>query len=77
MRADEIVIVDDASVVRTSPDPSQVRARLDAGESTAPSGRSWVGNPDGRTVVAQVPVIDDRGRVVGLVSAGIRAPATW
>lgn len=75
--ADEIVIVDDASVVRTSPDPAQVRTRFDPGESTAPSGRAWVGNPDGRTVVAQVPVIDDRGRVIGLVSAGIRAPSPW
>ncbi|RZT84422.1 sensor histidine kinase regulating citrate/malate metabolism [Pseudonocardia sediminis] len=75
--ANEIVIVDSTSTVRTSPDPAQVRTRFDPGESTAPAGRAWVGNPDGRTVVAQVPVIDDRGAVVGLVSAGIRAPSPW
>lgn len=75
--ADEIVIVDARSVVRTSPDPARVRTRFDPGGSTAPAGRSWVGNPDGRSVVAQVPVIDDRGRVAGLVSAGIRAPSPW
>ena len=52
--ADEIEIVDAGMVVRTSPDPSRVRQRFDPGASTAPQGRAWVGNPDGRTVVAQV-----------------------
>ena len=75
--ADEIEIVDAGLVVRTSPDPSRVRQRFVPGASTAPSGRAWVGNPDGRTVVAQVPVIDDGGEVAGLVSAGIRAPSLW
>lgn len=75
--ADEIEIVDAGLVVRTSPDPSRVRQRFDPGASTAPRGRAWVGNSDGRTVVAQVPVIDDRGAVAGLVSAGIRAPSLW
>ncbi|ALE74653.1 histidine kinase [Pseudonocardia sp. EC080610-09] len=75
--ADEIEIVDAGLVVRTSPDPSRVRERFDPGASTAPAGRAWVGAPDGRTVVAQVPVIDDRGAVAGLVSAGIRAPSLW
>lgn len=73
--ADEIVIVDARSIVRTSPDPAQVRTVFDPGESTAPAGRAWVGNPDGRTVVAQVPIIGDGGGVIGLVSAGIRAPS--
>ncbi|MBP2370484.1 sensor histidine kinase [Pseudonocardia parietis] len=73
--ADEIEIVDAGLTVRTSPDPSRVRQRFDPGTSTAPAGRAWVGNPDGRTVVAQVPVIGDRGEVVGLVSAGIRSPS--
>ncbi|OLL76200.1 Signal transduction histidine kinase CitA regulating citrate metabolism [Pseudonocardia sp. Ae168_Ps1] len=75
--ADEIEIVDAGLVVRTSPDPSRVRERFDPGASTAPAGRAWVGAPAGRTVVAQVPVIDDRGAVAGLVSAGIRAPSLW
>lgn len=73
--ADEIEIVDAGLTVRTSPDPDRVRERFDPGTSTAPAGRAWVGAPDGRTVVAQVPVIGDRGEVVGLVSAGIRAPS--
>ncbi|MEV1294404.1 sensor histidine kinase [Pseudonocardia sp. NPDC049635] len=75
--ADGIEIVDAGLIVRTSPDPARVRHRFDPGEGTARAGRAWVGNPDGRTVVAQVPVIGDEGTVVGLVSAGIRAPALW
>ena len=75
--ADEIEIVDAGLVIRTSPDPARERQRFDPGVSTAPGGRAWVGNPDGRTVVAQVPVIDDLGAVAGLVSAGIRAPSPW
>ncbi|ANY07962.1 sensor histidine kinase [Pseudonocardia sp. HH130630-07] len=75
--ADEIEIVDAGLLVRTSPDPSRLRQRFEPGASTAPGGRAWVGNPDGRAVVAQVPVIGDRGAVIGLVSAGIRAPTLW
>ncbi|MFP5022751.1 sensor histidine kinase [Pseudonocardia phyllosphaerae] len=75
--ADGIEIVDASMIVRTSPDPARDEQRFDPGASTAPHGRAWVGNPDGRTVVAQVPVIGDRGEVVGLVSAGIRAPSFW
>lgn len=75
--ADEIEIVDAGLVIRTSPDPARERARFEPGPSTAPAGRAWVGSPDGRSVVAQVPVIDDRGAVAGLVSAGIRAPSLW
>ncbi|MEQ3554163.1 sensor histidine kinase [Pseudonocardia nematodicida] len=75
--ADGIEIVDRDLVVRTSPDPARDREPFDPGDSTAPAGRAWVGDPDGRGVVAQVPVIDDRGAVAGLVSAGIRAPSPF
>ncbi|BBG00302.1 MULTISPECIES: sensor histidine kinase [Pseudonocardia] len=75
--ADRIEIVDADLVVRTSPDPARERRQFDPGASTAPAGRAWIGEQDGRTVVAQVPVIGDDGTVVGLVSAGIRAPALW
>ena len=34
-----------------------------------------MGNPDGRTVVAQVPVLSDHGRVVGDVAARVEAPS--
>jgi two-component system, CitB family, sensor kinase len=73
--ADEIVIVDGDGIVRTADDPAQVGTRFDAGASTAPSGRAWVGNPDGSTVVAHVPVINDKGRVVGLVAARVQGPS--
>jgi sensor histidine kinase regulating citrate/malate metabolism len=75
--ADEIVIADAGLVVRTAPDPARVRTRLDPGPSTAPAGRAWVGAGDGRTMVAQVPVIGDRGEVIGVVSATVRAPSPW
>ncbi|MHA6780925.1 ATP-binding protein [Pseudonocardia saturnea] len=76
--ADEIVIVarelDGDLVVRTSPDPAAVGTPFDLAGSTAPQGRAWVGYPDGRTVVAQVPVIGDDGAVVGVVAARVAAP---
>ncbi|TQM46189.1 sensor histidine kinase regulating citrate/malate metabolism [Pseudonocardia cypriaca] len=72
--ADEIVIVDSDLVVRSAADPAEVGEPFAAGESTAPAGRAWVGNPDGRTVVAHVPVLADDGRVVGLVAARVEAP---
>jgi two-component system CitB family sensor kinase len=73
--ADEIVIVDAGPVVRSAADPAEVGEPFRAGESTAPAGRAWVGNPDGRTVVAHVPVLSDDGRVVGLVAARAEAPS--
>jgi sensor histidine kinase regulating citrate/malate metabolism len=73
--ADEIVIVDRDGIIRTSDDPARVGTRFDAGPSTAPAGRAWVGNPDGRTVDAQVPVIGDGTAVVGIVAARVQAPS--
>ena len=76
--ADDIVIVSlgpDGPITRSSTeDPTAVGFPFGVGESTAPSGRAWVGNPDGRTVVAQVPVIGDDGAVLGLVAARVEAP---
>ncbi|GAA4683846.1 ATP-binding protein [Pseudonocardia yuanmonensis] len=82
--ADRIVVVDANRVVRSSPDPAELgtpfaadpmvgSASSPSGESTAFDGRAWTGAAD-RTVVAEVPVIGDAGQVVGVVSAGIRAP---
>lgn len=68
--ADDIMIVDAGGVVRTSADPAQVGA---AGPT--PAGRSSVSSPDGRTVVAQVPVLGDAGQLVGMVEARAEAPS--
>lgn len=74
--ADEIVIVSlDPPVARTADDPADVRRPFAFGESTAAQGRAWVGYPDGRTVDAQVPVLDDDGTVVGVVAARVAAPS--
>lgn len=71
--ADRIVVVDANRVVRSSPDPAELGTPFDPGESTAFAGRAWTGAVD-RTVVAEVPVVVEGGEVVGVVSAGIRAP---
>ncbi|WP_312858161.1 sensor histidine kinase [Pseudonocardia pini] len=71
--ADRIVVVDANRVVRSSPDPAELGTAFDPGESTAFAGRAWTGSVD-RTVVAEVPVVVAGGEVVGVVSAGIRAP---
>lgn len=73
--ADEIVIVDAHGVIRAAEDPAQIGTRFDPGGSSAALGRAWVGNPDGRTVVAQVPVSDRPLQVIGVVAARVRAPS--
>ena len=73
--ADRLLIVDADAVVRSTPDPAELGSPFDVGESTAFQGRGWVGDPDGDSVVAEVPVIGDDGAVVGIVSAGITAPS--
>ena len=74
--ADDVLIVDVAGIVRTAVDPALVGTRFVAGESTAAAGRAWVGDLEGRTVDAQVPVMEgDDQRLVGVVSARVRAPS--
>ncbi|GAA5152889.1 ATP-binding protein [Pseudonocardia eucalypti] len=76
--ADEIVIVDAGRTVRASPDPDQVAAPLGPDGlllGTALDGHSAVYHPDWRTVVAEVPVMGDRGVVTGVVAARVRAPS--
>lgn len=81
--ADDIVVVDVGRIVRTAADPARVGTSFDAGASTAFQGRSWVGNPDGRAIDAQVPVLysdpDDPGdlRIVGVVAVRLRAPSLF
>lgn len=62
----------DLTVV-TSPDPDQIGERLPLGDSMIRAGRSWVGVVDD-SLVAHVPVISERGRVVGIVAAGVATP---
>lgn len=71
--ADFVIIADPDRVVLTSPDPAQLRTRLPLGDSTVPQGRSWVGEVDG-SLVAHVPVLDDRGQMIGIVAAGKATP---
>ncbi|MCU1662918.1 MAG: histidine kinase [Pseudonocardia sp.] len=73
--ADRLLVVDGNAIIRSTPDPAELGTRFDVGGSTAFRGRSWVGNPDGNSVVADVPVIGDDGAVIGVVSAGITAPS--
>ncbi|MEO6083381.1 MAG: sensor histidine kinase [Umezawaea sp.] len=71
--ASYVIITDGSRRVLTSPDPAQVGTALDTGDSTTITGRSWVGELDG-AIVAQVPVMSDRGQVIGLVAAGQESP---
>ncbi|MEJ3654455.1 ATP-binding protein [Actinomycetes bacterium KLBMP 9759] len=74
--ADEIVIVDADGIARTAEDPELVGGRYDLGASTALQGRAWTGDPDGRSVVAHVPVMAvETQRLVGVVAASAQAPS--
>ncbi|RZS32286.1 sensor histidine kinase regulating citrate/malate metabolism [Herbihabitans rhizosphaerae] len=68
-----IIALPSSRRVLTSPDPSQVGSPLPLGDSTVQSGRSWVGEVDG-SLVAHVPVIGERGTVIGYVAAGQDTP---
>jgi len=68
-----VVIADAGRTMLTSPDPAQIGEPLPIGESMIPSGRSWVGVV-GDSLVAHVPVLNNRGTVVGVVAAGQDMP---
>ncbi|WP_433266349.1 sensor histidine kinase [Actinosynnema sp. CS-041913] len=74
--ASYVIITRADRVILTSPDPRQIGEPLEMGGSTASRGRSWVGELAGATV-AHVPVIGDRGEVLGVVAAGQRASGFW
>ncbi len=70
--ADYVIITDNHGIVLTSPDPAQRGQSLPPSESTALAGRSWVGEMtvDGsESLVAQVPVISNDARIIGVVAA--------
>ena len=71
--ADGVTVADAAGVVRADPDPALVGTPFDAPSGSEP-GRAWVGAWDD-AVVAQVPVISDGGRVVGVVATRVQMPS--
>lgn len=70
--ADSVVIADADRYVLASPYPDQLRTQLDIGESTVLFGRAWVGELDD-SIVAHVPVLNDKGKVVRMVAAGAKS----
>jgi two-component system, CitB family, sensor kinase len=67
-------------VVLVSSDPGQVGRKVGLGGSKVLAGAAWTGTQEvaGRTVVvAQVPVYDLRGQVVGVAAVGRDVPSVW
>ncbi|MBA3780434.1 MAG: Spo0B domain-containing protein [Nocardioides sp.] len=67
-------------VVLVSSDPSQVDHDVDLGPSRVLDGVAWTGvrHEAGHTVVvAQTPVYDSHGHVIGLAAIGRNVPSVW
>ena len=71
--ADFVIITLPDLTILTSPDPTQLHKKLPTGDSMIRDGRSWVGVVDD-SLVAHVPVIGERGNVIGIVAAGVATP---
>lgn len=71
--ADFVIITRPDLTILTSPNPGDVKTKLPLGDSMIRQGRSWVG-VIGDSLVAHVPVIGERGNVVGIVAAGVATP---
>jgi sensor histidine kinase regulating citrate/malate metabolism len=75
--ASYVIVARADGTVLTSPDPRQVGEALELRGSPVLTGRSWVGVAEeggDRYVVGHVPVLDDRGRILGLVAVGRAYP---
>ena len=59
--------------ILTSQNSDEVGEQLPVGDSMIRQGRSWVGEV-GDSLVAHVPVMGDRGTVLGIVAAGVATP---
>lgn len=75
-----VLLTDADGVALVSSDPAQVGHRVPLRDDRVLRGASWTGTQEqaGRTlVVAQVPVYDLRGRVVGLAAVQRAVPSVW
>jgi two-component system, CitB family, sensor kinase len=74
------LLAGDDGRVLVSSDPTQVHRPVRLGASRVLAGASWTGvqrEGDHAVVVAQVPVYDDAGEVVGLAAIGREVPSVW
>ena len=75
-----VLLTDTRGVALVSSDPAQVGHRVRLGSDRVLAGASWTGKQElgGSTVVvAQVPVYDLHGRVVGVASVERGVPPVW
>ena len=75
-----VFLTDPGRTVLVSSDPSQVGHRATLGSDRVLAGASWTGTQQQggrRVVVAQVPVYDLSGEVVGVASVGRDVPSVW
>ena len=75
-----VLLADTGHVVLVSSDPGQIGRRVRLGSDRVLRGASWTGtqHQHGRdVVVAQVPVYDLDGRVVGVAGIGRDVPSVW
>ncbi|WP_049579940.1 sensor histidine kinase [Streptomyces sp. SBT349] len=59
--------------ILTAADPRRIGGRLELGDSTVLSGRSWIGTltvGERASLVAQVPVFGENGELLGVVAVG-------
>jgi two-component system, CitB family, sensor kinase len=66
--------------ILTSQDPGKLGTVMDFADSQVRDGRAWTGlvATDGVTfLAAQVPIIDDAGKMVGIAAVGRQYPSIW
>ncbi|MGO2123289.1 hypothetical protein [Glutamicibacter arilaitensis] len=74
-----VTIADPRGTVVTSSYPDEVGTSILHPESAVTEGRGWTGEiwrNGNHVLIAQVPVLDDEGKMVGIVSAGQSYPST-
>jgi two-component system, CitB family, sensor kinase len=75
-----VLLTDAGGVVLVSSDPAQVGRKVALVDRRVLRGASWTGTQqqgDRTLVVAQVPVYDQEGLVVGLAAVQRRVPSVW
>jgi len=73
-KASFVVVANSDGIRYSHPDPAKVGRQLSTDPTPALSGREYVGVQTGSlgtSVRAKVPIRDDRGRIIGLVSVGL------